>query len=528
MIKPIHQQFLISLIGRANVGKSTLFNRLVVKSYERKNRLTADMPGLTRDIEVRSAQVLNARFMVADTVGFQPIKDAMDEKARQLLYGLITRSNLLIFMVDGLVPLNQLDWQLAEFILKQQRQGAQPAYNCIVVINKGENSNKLLNARGEVADLLAKYPINRVNGVAVEPVVMSASHGIGMMELYDCLIKILPEEAFADDQDQDDQADDQMDEEAGEWGKDYDDIDDAINKAAKTPPEKEKTKPTKQRSASQIRNDRQSTIKLVILGRPNVGKSTLTNRLIGEEVVLTGDLAGTTRDATYHDFTRVINNQPVDFQVIDTAGIRRRAKITEAVEKQSVDLALTALRFAHVAILMIDATAPLEQQDMAIIKLVIQEGRPFCLVLNKWDLVENKKRARAEIERQVSYLLPRVKDLPIMPLNALDGKGIYQLLLAIKQLHTRWGKRIDTASLNRWLRRAMEKNPPPSRRGLRAKINFIINVKSRPPHFVIFLTRKDLMNENYLRYLENSLKDEFDFAGVPFRWTMRVKKNPFD
>ncbi len=508
------QDFLISLIGRANVGKSTLFNRLVVRNYERRNRLTADMPGLTRDIEIRQGEIMNAHFMVADTVGFQPLKNTMDEKARSLLFGLIDRSQLLIFMVDGLAPLNQLDWQLAEFIAaQQQKKGGK--LDCLVVVNKGENSQKLITAMTDVNSLLARCPINKVGGQVIDPIVMAASHGIGMADLYDVLVKVLPEELFSENFGIDEAGEAEHD----EWGENHDDSDeDNIDKLLLQEDDKQK-------SATQ--HSKQAKIKLVILGRPNVGKSTLTNNLLGHEVVLTGDMAGTTRDATYHDFHFSSNGKETDFEIIDTAGIRRKAKITEKIEKQSVDLALTALRFAHVALLLIDATAPLEQQDMAIIKLIIQEGRPFCLVLNKWDLVENKPKARSEIERQVSYLLPRVKDLPIITLNAQEQRGKRQLLLTVKRLYDRWGQRIDTSTLNKWLRRAMEKNSPPSRKGLRAKISFIINVKSRPPHFVLFLTRKELINENYLRYLENSLKDEFDFAGVPFRWTLRVKKNPF-
>ncbi|MGI9461995.1 MAG: ribosome biogenesis GTPase Der [Alphaproteobacteria bacterium] len=499
------KKFFISLVGRTNVGKSTLFNRLVIKNYERPQRLTANRAGLTRDVAVAPARLFDAEFMLADTIGFQPLKDKMDEDARKILYDTIASSNLLLFMVDGLVPLNRLDWQFAEWIARQQHH--QPI-DCAIVVNKGEAEEKLFNTLAEVASLLAKHPINRVGGAKNIPLIhISANHGLGMDGLYELLVKTLPTDSFM------------VDEKTHHLG--GDDTDATGDKNTDTIADEH---------SDIIMGDNHTLdkkIKLAILGRPNVGKSTLTNRLLERLAVLTDDRAGTTRDATYHDIKKTIQHHAMDFQVIDTAGIRRKSSISEDIEKKSVGLAMVALRFAHVALLMIDATSPLTQQDMAIIKNIIQQGRPLCLVLNKWDLVTDKRKTKSNIERQVGYLLPRVKGLPIVSLSAIDKKSTEGLWLVIKQLHDRWSRHIETNKLNRWLRQAIEKNPPPSHRGLRAKINYMVNSKSRPPHFVLFLTRKFLLHENYLRYLENNLRDEFDLAGIPIRWTLRVKKNPY-
>ncbi|MCX8515671.1 MAG: ribosome biogenesis GTPase Der, partial [Alphaproteobacteria bacterium] len=523
--------------------------RLVVKHYARPAALTSNLPGLTRDVQVRRAELFGAEFSVADSPGFQQDKDETHERMRGLAREVTRAAGLVLFVVDGREPLNEQDWALAESLGTRGKDRL--AAPCIVVVNKCESRDKTYACEAEVAALVARYGLNRMGGAEIESPIISASHGLGMEQLYDILIQLLPKEssaslstgAMVEVDDHVAVVDDKIGEEVavghdaelekkiellvGDDEVGIEEIsDDQLEGLAAAVESGEELAGEQVLEAEEvIEPDR--PIRLVILGRPNVGKSTLTNSLLRREAVLTGPESGLTRDATYHVFSYDIDKVPTLFEVVDTAGIRRKARISATTEKQSVGVALGAMQFAQVVLLLIDARTPLEQQDMAIIKLVLQEGRPFCLVLNKWDLVENRQRAMSEVRRQASYLLPRVRDLPIMTLSASDGRGIRSLLGEVKKLYLRWSKRIDTSRLNRWLKYALEKNPPPSRGGYRAKINFAINIKSRPPHFVLFLTRKELIDEHYLRYLENSLRDEFEFAGVPIRFTLRVKKNPF-
>ena len=443
--------FTVAIIGRPNVGKSTLFNRLV----GRRLALVADEPGVTRDRREGQAKLGDLSFTVIDTAG-------LDEAAPQSLTGrmqaqteaAIALADVLLFLVDARTGLTPVDRAFAALV----RKSGKPT---IVVVNKSEG-------RAGEAGAMEAYAL----GLG-EPVAISAEHGEGLSDLYDALRAALPAETAA----------------------------------AAPAPEKGPARP----------------IKVAVVGRPNAGKSTLINRLIGEERLLVGPEAGITRDAIAVD----VDWWGHPFQIYDTAGIRRRTRVAEGLEKLSVADALNAVRFADVVVVLMESGRAFEEQDLRIADLVEREGRAVVLGMNKWDLAERKPGAVNKLREETDHWLPQLKGAAVVPVSGLTGDGIDRLMQAVLDAHAVWNKRVPTSALNRWFGEATSTHPPPAVAGRRLKLNYITQAKSRPPSFVLFCTRADAVPEAYKRYLVNGLRETFDLPGTPIRLTLREKANPF-
>jgi GTP-binding protein len=451
--------FTIAIIGRPNVGKSTLFNRLVGQ----KLALVDDEPGVTRDRREGAARLGDLEFTVIDTAGLdEGAKGSLTARMQEQTETAIALADALMFVVDARTGLTPTDRAFADFA----RRADKPV---ILVANKSEGS------RGEVGAMEA-YAL----GLG-EPIQISAEHGEGMSDLYDALRALMPEPA-----------------EEGE-AFDDDDIIETDEELAKRP------------------------IRVAVVGRPNAGKSTLINRLLGEERLLTSAEAGTTRDSISVE----VNWNGRDFRVFDTAGLRRRSRIEEKLEKLSVADALRAVRFAEVVVLMLDAQNKFEEQDLRIADLIEREGRALVIAVNKWDLMTTKPGAISALRTEADHWLPQVKGAPVVAVSGLMGEGIDRLMTAIEEAYAIWNRRVPTAALNRWFEQAVDANPPPAVSGRRLKLNYVTQAKARPPSFILFCSRADAVPQSYLRYLVNSLREYFELPGTPVRISLREKANPF-
>jgi GTPase len=451
--------FTIAIIGRPNVGKSTLFNRLVGQ----KLALVDDEPGVTRDRREGEGRLGDLEFTLIDTAGLdEGAKGSLTARMQEQTEVAIGLADALMFVVDARAGLTPNDRAFADFA----RRANKPV---VLVANKSEGK------QGD-AGAMEAYAL----GLG-EPIQISAEHGEGLSDLYDALRGLLPEPA-----------------EEGE-AFDDDDIIETDEDIAKRP------------------------IRVAIVGRPNAGKSTLINHLLGEERLLTSAEAGTTRDSIAVE----VNWQGRDFRVFDTAGLRRRSRIEEKLEKLSVADALRAIRFAEVVVLMMDAQNKFEEQDLRIADLIEREGRALVIAVNKWDLMGRKASLISALRTDADHLLPQVKGMPITAVSGLMGEGIDRLMKAIEQAYAVWNKRIPTAALNRWFEQAVDANPPPAVSGRRLKLNYITQAKARPPSFILFCSRADAVPQSYLRYLVNSLREFFELPGTPVRISLREKENPF-
>ena len=450
--------YTIAIIGRPNVGKSTLFNRLVGQ----KLALVDDAPGVTRDRREGEARLGDLRFTVIDTAGLdEGAKGSLTARMQQQTETAIGLADALMFVVDARAGLTPSDRTFADYA----RRANKPV---VLLANKSEGKH------GEVGAMEA-YAL----GLG-EPVQISAEHGEGIGELYDALRALMPEPAEEDEDGDEDIA------------------------------------ATEEELASR-------PIRVAVVGRPNAGKSTLINRLLGEERLLTSAEAGTTRDSIAVEITW--NGR--DFRVFDTAGLRRRSRIEEKLEKLSVADALRAVRFAEVVVLMMDTQNKFEEQDLRIADLVEREGRALVIAVNKWDLMETKSGAISALRAEADRLLPQVRGTPLVAVSGLMGEGIDHLMRAIEDAYAVWNRRVPTAALNRWFEQAVDANPPPAVSGRRLKLNYITQAKARPPSFVLFCSRADAVPQSYLRYLVNSLREYFELPGTPVRISLREKANPF-
>lgn len=441
----------VAIVGRPNVGKSTLFNRLVGK----KLALVDDQPGVTRDRREGEARLLGLEFRVFDTAGYEDEDPhTLPGRMRAQTQAAVRDADVALLLIDAREGVTPLDAEIARWL----RAGETPV---VVVANKAES-------RAAEAGILDTYRL----GLG-DPVPLSAEHGEGVVDLFEALRPLVEREE---------------EEEA---------------------PEDE---------------DSAAPLKLAIMGRPNAGKSTLVNQMLGEERLITGPEAGITRDAITLDWEW--QGKPV--RIVDTAGLRKRAKITEKLEKLSSADARRAMEHAEVVILLLDATRGLEAQDLRIAELVIEEGRALIIAVNKWDVAEHASSLFNGIKAALEEGLAQIKNIPVLTVSAKTGKGIDQLLGAAFELREQWSRRISTGELNRWFEAAVEANSPPAPGGKRIKLRYITQVKTRPPSFVVFGTRVDQLPESYRRYLLNSMRRELGLGPVPLRMTMRAPKNPFD
>lgn len=436
----------LAIVGRPNVGKSTLFNRLAGK----KLAIVDDRPGVTRDRRYGEGRLGDLDLALIDTAGFEDVADeSLEARMRRQTELAIDEADVALFVVDAREGVTPLDEVFAEILRKRDKP-------VILAANKAEG-------RAGEAGALEAFSL----GLG-EPIAISAEHGEGMVELFDALVAAAPSE---DDQE-----------------------DDADN-----------------------------PVKIAIVGRPNAGKSTLVNALLGEDRLLTGPEAGITRDAIPVDWTwgerRV--------RLVDTAGLRRKAKVQEKLEKLSTQDTIRAITFAEVVLLVMDATHPFEIQDLQIADLVEREGRGLVFVLAKWDLVENPGATLKEFIEEANRVLPQLRGTPVIALSAETGRHLDRLMPAVFKVHDDWSTKVKTRDLNDWLALAVQRHPPPAVNGRRVKPKYMAQTKARPPTFVLFASRAAQLPDSYRRYLVNSLRESFDLPGVPIRVTVKSNSNPY-
>jgi GTP-binding protein len=454
----------VIIIGRPNVGKSTLFNRLIGK----KLALVDDQPGVTRDRRFGEAHLLGLDFTIVDTAGWEDEDPAtLSGRMRLQTEASLQGADLALFVIDARAGLTPLDEEIARY-LRQQSEAP-----VILVANKAE---------GSAGDGGFYEAFSLGFG---EPVALSAEHGQGLADLFEALLPHL---------------------EPGQPVGDHEATDGDLDEDRPTGP-----------------------LKLAIVGRPNAGKSTLINAMLGEDRLLTGPEAGITRDSIAIDWTWTDpqSGEPRPVRLIDTAGMRKKARITEKLEKMAVTDARHAVDFAEVVVLLLDATQGLEHQDLKIASMVLEEGRALIIAVNKWDVAEGASGLFNGIRGALDDGLAQVKGVPLLTVSARTGKGLDTLIRAGFELREAWSKRVPTGLLNRWFDDALAANPPPAPGGKRIKLRYITQAKTRPPGFVLFGTRLDLLPESYRRYLINGMRRELGFDAVPIRLTLRSPKNPF-
>lgn len=465
----------IAIIGRPNVGKSTLFNRLVGKRLA----LVDDTPGVTRDRRAGEAKLGDLRFTVLDTAGLEEADErSLEGRMRAQTEEAIRDADAVLFVIDARAGLTPSDSHFANMLRRVDKR-------VLVIANKAEG-------RAGQGGLYEAFGLG-----FGEPIALSAEHGEGLADLYNALLPIVEEAGAL----RHDGAEALTDVDVGPDEGDDDDGE-AKGPAAGTP-----TRP----------------LRVAVVGRPNAGKSTLINRMLGEERLLTGPEAGITRDSISVDW--VWRERHV--KLFDTAGIRRKARVQEKLEKLSVADALRAIKFAEVVIVALDATIPFEKQDLQIIDLVAREGRAVVIAINKWDLIEDREAAMAAISDAHERYLNQIRGVPIVTISGLHGRGIDRLMQAAFDAHAVWNRRVSTARLNRWLDGVLVHHPPPAVAGRRIKLRYVTQAKARPPHFVVFCSRPEALPESYTRYLVNGLRDTFKLPGTPIRLSYRKGDNPY-
>ena len=461
--------FTLAIVGRPNVGKSTLFNRLVGKRLA----LVDDQPGVTRDLREGAAKLGDLRFTVIDTAGLEEVTDdSLQGRMRRLTERAVDMADICLFMVDARTGITPTDEMFADILRKRAGQ-------VILAANKAE---------GRAADggVLDAYSL----GLG-EPVRLSAEHGEGLDELYHILRPLADEftERASEDAPETD-----LDVPEGDEQEDF-------TPSAKRP------------------------LQVAVIGRPNAGKSTLINKILGEDRLLTGPEAGITRDS----ISLSMNWLGTPTRIFDTAGMRKKARVIDKVEKLSVADGLRAVRFAEVVVVLLDAAIPFEQQDLRIADFAETEGRAVVVAVNKWDLEDEKQDKLKALRAGFEKLLPQLKGAPLVTISAKTGKGLDRLHAAVLRAHEVWNRRVPTARLNQWLAAMVEAHPPPAPGGKRIKLRYMTQAKTRPPGFVVMCSNPEDLPASYARYLVNGLRDSFDMPGTPIRMFMRSQadKNPY-
>ncbi|MFD1952371.1 ribosome biogenesis GTPase Der [Sphingomonas arantia] len=450
---------IVAIVGRPNVGKSTLFNRLVGKRVA----LVDDRPGVTRDRREGTAVLLGMEFKIIDTAGVEDEDpDTLPGRMRMQTQNAVREADVALFLIDARAGIVPQDEEIARWLRSEDTP-------VILMANKAEG-------KAAESGVLEAYSLGFDT-----PMPFSAEHGDGLVDLFEALRPHI----------------------------EFDGFDDVVDE----PEEDEESGP----------------LKLAIVGRPNAGKSTLVNRILGEERMITGPEAGITRDSIAIDWEWTApDGQVRPVRLIDTAGLRKKAKVQDKLEKLSAADAMHAVDFAEVVVLLLDATLGLEAQDLRIADQVLQEGRALIIALNKWDVAENPPSLFQGVRFALEEGLAQVRGVPLLTISAETGRGMDQLIQAAFDVREAWSKRVSTGVLNRWFEKAVEINPPPAPGGRRIKLRYLTQAKTRPPGFILFGTRVDQLPESYKRYLMNGIRKDLGFGAVPIRLTVRAPRNPFD
>ncbi|RMB08631.1 ribosome biogenesis GTPase Der [Eilatimonas milleporae] len=474
--------FSLAIVGRPNVGKSTLFNRLVGKRLA----LVDDTPGVTRDRREGEGRLADLKFRLIDTAGLEDgAPGTLQDRMRQQTSQALSEVDVALMLYDARAGVTPVDEHFADWL----RRSDTPA---ILVANKCE-------ARSAQEGVYDAYAL----GLG-EPVVLSAEHGEGLADLYQSIVEKLKTQGIDP----------------------YADENDGTDTASASSGPREPTEGDLDFEFEDTEQDDVDTrpLRLAIVGRPNAGKSTLINALVGEDRLITGPEAGLTRDSIAVDWEW--DGRPV--RLFDTAGLRRRARITEKLEKLSAADTLRAVQFAEVVVLLIDAELGLERQDLKIAERVVEEGRGLVLAINKWDAVDDRLSVQRGVQDAITRSLPQVKGVPVITFSALEEKGLHKLMPAVEEVYSLWNARIPTSVFNRWLADALEKHPAPSVKGRRIKIRYGAQIKTRPPTFLLFCNRPEDLPDSYRRYLENELRRDFDLPATPLRFVLKKGENPYE
>ncbi|MCZ7675557.1 MAG: ribosome biogenesis GTPase Der [Roseovarius sp.] len=468
--------FTLAIVGRPNVGKSTLFNRLVGKRLA----LVDDRPGVTRDLREGAARLFDLRFTVIDTAGLEDATDdSLEGRMRRLTERAVEMADICLFLIDARAGVTPDDEVFAEILRRRCK-------HVILAANKAEGAA----ADGGVIEAWSL-------GLG-EPVALSAEHGQGLDELYRLLRPLA----------------DEFDEAAAEDAEEMPETDVAIGEEDAEAAAQAHRTPTPERP-----------LQIAVVGRPNAGKSTLINKILGEERLLTGPEAGITRDA----ISLRLDWDGLPVRIFDTAGMRKRARVQDKLEKLSVADGLRAVKFAEVVVVLLDAATPFEQQDLRIADLAEREGRAVVVAVNKWDVERHKREKLAELREAFDRLLPQLRGAPLVTVSAKTGQGIDRLRAAVERAYDVWNRRIATARLNRWLEGMLAQHPPPAPGGRRIRLRYMTQVKTRPPGFVVMCSHPEKLPESYTRYLVGGLRSDFDMPGTPIRLFLRSQadKNPY-
>lgn len=467
----------LAIIGRPNVGKSTLFNKLAGKQLA----IVDDTPGVTRDWREAEGHLFGEDFIIIDTAGLEEsFDDSIQGRMRQQTESALSHADVILFVIDGRDGVTPADEHFAEFLRKQKKP-------VILAVNKCENNRVIQSGIAESYTL----------GFG-DPIIISAAHSLGLDDLYNALRDYFEEfKAPVEDEDN------------GFDNRSFEDLD-ALEGMEDFVFEQEEDDPEK-------------PLKLAIVGRPNVGKSTLLNAILQEHRVMTGPEAGITRDAIAVDWE--YNER--HFKLVDTAGMRRKSKVDNHIEKMATEDSLRAIRLAQICVLVVDANMILEKQDVQIASHIIDEGRALIIAINKWDSIENREELLEEIKYKLSISLAQIKDIPFVTISALNGRNIPRLFDQVLKTYELWNHRISTGGLNRWLAGMESQNPAPLVNGRHNRLKYITQIKTRPPTFALWVSRPDELPDSYKRYLINGLRRDFDMPGVPVRLMIRKSKNPY-